>query len=116
MASTPSRVAFFRLVARFIHEAALRDIDVMPYSFLRTAEEQNKLYLDKKSLCDGYVQRSKHQDGLAIDLVVIIAGKPIWGHVPDYDILGEIWTQLGGKWGGNFQSVKDDIFHFEAGA
>ena len=45
---------------------------------LRTAEEQNDLYKRDKSKADGFVNRSKHQDGLALDFFAYVNGEASW--------------------------------------
>ncbi len=45
---------------------------------LRTAEQQNKLYLDGKSKADGFEKRSKHQSGTALDVYAYVDGKASW--------------------------------------
>lgn len=56
-----------------------------PYDFgipreggLRTAEEQYKLYLDKKSQLDGFKKKSYHQSGKAFDIFAYVDGKASW--------------------------------------
>ena len=44
----------------------------------RTAEEQNKLFNDGKSQCDGYKVLSYHQSGMAMDCVPVLQGKLTW--------------------------------------
>jgi peptidoglycan L-alanyl-D-glutamate endopeptidase CwlK len=41
----------------------------------RTAEEQNQLFKEGYSQCDGYEKLSKHQSGDAIDLNVFVGSK-----------------------------------------
>lgn len=41
---------------------------------LRKADEQNKLFMDKFSKCDGYEDKSEHQTGNAIDVIPYIKG------------------------------------------
>lgn len=53
----------------------------------RNAEQQNGLYLKKKSTKDGYNKRSKHQFGDALDFVIYSAGKAVW-RADDYE---EVW-------------------------
>ena len=66
-------------------EAVKGFIEITPADFCiienggyRTAEMQNGIYLKKHSKCDGYNKKSKHQLGLAVDLVPWIDGKPQW--------------------------------------
>ena len=42
----------------------------------RTAEQQNERFKANASSKDGYVKRSKHQDGLALDFLPYINGRP----------------------------------------
>ena len=73
-------------VDRILQELASRIISRSNFDFgvlnnggLRTSEEQHQLYLDKKSKCDGYIKKSYHQSGLAIDFVPYIDGRYTWG-------------------------------------
>ena len=56
-----------------------------PYDFgipssggYRSAVEQNILYTDGKSKCDGYRKKSYHQTGLAFDIYGYVNGKGNW--------------------------------------
>jgi peptidoglycan L-alanyl-D-glutamate endopeptidase CwlK len=79
---------------------------------LRTYEQQNQLFHQGKSRCDGYTLKSKHQSGLALDFYAFVNGKASWdenhltmvaaafleaGHRLDYKI----------EWGGFWQHFKD---------
>ena len=44
-------------------------IDIGIIAGFRTAEEQNYIYNSQASKCDGYIKKSKHQDGNAIDFI-----------------------------------------------
>jgi len=37
---------------------------------------------------------------------------PIWERCAEYEQLGAIWKQWGGRWGGDWKSL-NDIYHFE---
>ena len=54
------------------------DFGIIQNGGLRTAEMQNDLFLSGKSKCDGYIKRSFHQSGCAVDLVPYIDGKYTW--------------------------------------
>ena len=113
MSNTQLRIDFEERWGLFVFKAFLiEDIEFICTSFIRTAEEQNKLFKDGKSKCDGYIKISFHQKARARDLVIIKDGKATWKHTPEYDKLGEIWESMGGKWGGSFKGFKD-IFHFQ---
>jgi len=87
---------------------------------LRTAEDQNKLYRQKVSKCDGYKKKSYHQTGKAFDIYVIIDGKATWQTKYYKPVAKHIIKVARDKfsveltWGGNFKSFTD-LPHFEIG-
>jgi len=54
------------------------DFTVLSNGALRTPELQNSLFKKGYSQLDGYKYKSKHQTGLAVDLVPWVNGKPTW--------------------------------------
>lgn len=56
--------------------------------------------------------KSKHQYGLAIDLVPIVKGEPQWSNKYLWRRIGVIGEQLGLRWGGRWKSLYDPG-HFE---
>ena len=44
----------------------------------RLPSRQNELFRDDKSKCDGYINKSYHQTGLALDFYAFIDGKASW--------------------------------------
>lgn len=83
----------------------------------RTAGEQNKLYQDKVSKCDGILTKSKHQSGDAVDFYAYINGHASWNKVHLALVAscilstakrlkkeGKVECEL--KWGGEFNSNK----------
>lgn len=54
------------------------DFGIPEYGGMRTAEDQNQLYKDGKSKCDGYVKVSEHQSGFAVDVYAFVGGKASW--------------------------------------
>lgn len=64
-------------VKDFIHYTPI-DFCIIDNGGFRTAEEQNALFQKGVSKCDGYNMLSKHQLGLAVDLVPWVDGKPTW--------------------------------------
>ena len=108
-----------------LYKIAVEGVKESPFDYgipltggLRTAEDQNKLYKQKVSKCDGYKKLSYHQSGNAFDIYAYVDGKASWDskyykaiakHIikfakDKYDI------KLG--WGGNWKSFKD-YPHFE---
>ena len=47
-------------------------------SGLRLPSRQNELFRDEKSKCDGYIKKSYHQTGKALDFYAFIDGKASW--------------------------------------
>jgi len=97
--------------ANLIIFADSQDIKFILTAYRRTPEEQNALFIRGLSKCDGYIIRSKHQDRLAFDIVILNQEwKPInnYDYADEYQLLGIEWKRLGGRWGG-----EKDAFHFE---
>jgi len=116
--ATEDRINFEYNFAVLTLRAKVKNIRLITTSFLRTAPQQLKLFIQKRSNCDGYKSKSKHQLGRARDLLIIDkVGLEVWDHVPEYDILGETWESLGGTWGGRWykdgKTKFDDCYHFE---
>jgi peptidoglycan LD-endopeptidase CwlK len=57
------------------------DFGIPEHGGKRTAEEQNKLYLEKASNADGYTNKSYHQTGKALDFYAYVEGKATWDMV-----------------------------------
>jgi len=108
------RVEFFFMISKLVVRASIHDIDLMPIAFLMTAEEVNRYFKEGKSQLDGYKKISPHQIWLAIDFVVVKDGKIIWNRTSEYELLGGIWEEIGGVWGGRWKSL-NDIYHFQYG-
>ncbi|MFR4520715.1 MAG: M15 family metallopeptidase [Fusobacterium sp.] len=107
-------------------------IKISPYDFsitqgIRTAEEQNKLYQQGRTMpgkivtnCDGYKLKSNHQtksDGLghAGDIAVLVNNKITWEekYYKEVAISARILMQKYNiKWGGDWKNFKD-LPHFE---
>ena len=101
-----------------IYAREIKGINFIVTDFHRTAAKQNKRFKDGGSLCDGFKAISYHQKWRAKDIVIIDAkGRLIWTHIPEYDILAEIWKGLKGRWGGDWyikgKTKFDDCYHFE---
>jgi hypothetical protein len=113
---TERQVAALFMFGRLLAFAENLGIKLIMTAFVRTSEQQNSLFRQGLSRCDGFVRRSKHQDRLAFDIVVLDSEwKPTnnYGDAPEYPVLGAEWERLGGTWGGHFGSTFLDVFHFE---
>jgi len=85
---------------------------------IRTADQQNKLFLDGVSKCDGFEKKSEHQSGLAIDVIPYIKGINFY-EMPSIEqdflfykvasVILESGALEGVKisWGGNWSSWRD---------
>lgn len=87
-------------------------IEFIITAFYRTPEEQNKLFREGKSKCDGYKVKSRHQLWRAVDVAVVVNDEIIW-EGEEYKQLGEHWESLGGVWGGRWKDPAGDLYHFE---
>lgn len=98
--------------------ANIKSIPLVCRRFYSTADEQRKLYDQKKSNCDGYTKISKHQLWLAVDLYILTDnGQDIIFDDPRYKTLGELAGKLGLTWGGQWyeegKTKFNDLYHFE---
>jgi len=87
-------------------------VDFVVYHGFRTEEEQRSMIARGVS----WVNRSRHQDGEAIDVMALVGGKGTWEPEPYYEIAKAFYScgnDLGIPitWGGEWK-VKD-LVHFE---
>ena len=65
---------------------------------LRTAEQQNEIYKQGFSECDGYNKKSYHQSGLAIDYVPKVNGVITWSNglafLSNAKVILECWDEM----------------------
>lgn len=79
---------------------------------IRTAERQHELHINGKSNCDGYILKSKHQSGLALDFYAFVDGKASWD-TEHLAMVGAAFLQSAShlgyplSWGGLWSSFKD---------
>lgn len=106
--SARDRADFFRRVSFLVISLFNENIEVVPFSFLRTLEEQKRLFEEGKTK----TLRSKHLEGLAIDFYVLKEDRPVWNRTEEYETLGKIAKSLGLIWGGDWKSL-NDIYHVE---
>lgn len=103
------RIRLLWMLGDLLSFAKAEGVALICTSFYRTQAEQDRLYEMGKSK----VRHSKHQDWLAVDLAVVNEDGTIqWAADGRYQKLGEKWEELGGIWGGRWESLRD-IYHFE---
>jgi len=74
----------------------------------RSAEEQNRLFKEGKSKCDGYKKISKHQQGLAVDIYFVGLDGKLTDPKLGWEYWHNIWEGLGGR-----KMIEWDKMHFE---
>ena len=85
---------------------------------LRTFDDQDALYaigrtieLDRSPVTNAQAGQSWHNYGLAVDVVQIKDGNPLWTN-PNWSIIANEFKKEGFEWGGDFKSIKDKP-HFQ---
>jgi hypothetical protein len=100
---------FRPLAEQLIANARLAKLDPVVVETRRTEEEH------KRNLAKGvsWTKRSKHIDGLAIDIAPLeLLKEKAWApHSPLWITLGNIGEALGLRWGGRWK--QRDMCHFE---
>ncbi len=91
-------------------------LDVLITQTLRDIEYQNQLYAQGRTKPGSIVTNARggesyHNYGLAFDICKNVKGHE-YDDVAFFKKVGEIWTEMGGMWGGNFDGFVDTP-HFE---
>lgn len=73
----PASVVLVYAVSDFINYTPV-DFCILKTGGLRATSMQQAVFRAGNSKCDGVEKRSKHQDGLAVDLVPWVNGAPSW--------------------------------------
>ncbi len=108
MATIQDRIKFFQDISELITQMKGLNIEFMPTCFYRTKSEQITLF----ALGTSHTLESKHQEWLAMDLVLIKFGNLEWKETLEYKKAGDLWKSWGHTWGGDWESL-GDIYHFE---
>lgn len=99
-------------------EISLIDFGHGPDSGLRSAERQEELFLEGKSLANGHSTKSKHQLGRALDFYAYVDGKASWEPL-HLSIVAAAFMQaaiiLGYKirWGGLWRKKNGGIYGWD---
>ena len=83
---------------------------------LRTADRQQDLYLAGKSKCDGTLNKSLHQSGMALDFYAYVNGRASWdvGHlsmVAAAHLQAAAYLGYPIRWGGFFKPFASEPFN-----
>jgi hypothetical protein len=107
-----NRSDFTRQIAKLFVEMWIAKVEVVLDFAKRSDEEQFRLYKigrtqdpsgnwiitgNKVTNCDGLIKRSAHQDALAVDAYIIVAGKIAPDDDPLWAKWHQRWVELGGK-------------------
>lgn len=113
-----------RLITFIAQLLSVSKYDFSITSGVRTLEEQQALYAQGRTTsgvvctnCDGVNNKSKHQEGKAVDIALIVNGKTNWDEkyykeMLSYDEVKELLEFYEVINGGSFKSIKD-YPHFE---
>ena len=85
------------LSQKILHKL-IYSVVVLDNGGLRTAEQQNEIYKQGFSKCDGYNKKSYHQSGLAIDYVPKVNGVITWSNglafLSNAKVVFECWDEM----------------------
>lgn len=109
------------MVEEFIQKCADNGIDLLVTSTYRDHESQNALYAQGRTTPGKKVTNAKggqswHNWRVAVDIVPMRNGKPVWGTTgPDGELwnkVGEIGESVGLEWAGRWKTFKE-FAHFQ---
>lgn len=99
-------------IYKLIELCQKKGIELAVVESYRTKAKQAEYYSMGKKYTQSKGGKSKHQYGLAVDLVPIINGEPKWDDKALWRRIGVIGENLGLRWGGRWRSIYDPA-HFE---
>lgn len=112
-------------VKKFINFTPI-DFGIIKNGAFRTAEDQNEIFNSSPHVtnCDGFIKKSYHQSGLAVDLVPWVNGQYTWDEkharalgaaFKTFCNMEGLKTVWGGDWEGDgeFEDIDFDPCHHE---
>jgi len=99
-------------ISKLIHLCKQKGIELEVVETFRTHAKQDEYKSMGRKYTRSGAGKSKHQYGLAIDLVPIVNGQPEWHNKALWRKIGVIGEQLGLVWGGRWRTLYDPG-HFE---
>jgi D-alanyl-D-alanine carboxypeptidase len=104
---------FFRdKITQLIHECQRKGIQLAVVESYRTHAKQHEYKTMGKQYTNSNAGRSKHQYGLAVDVVPMINDVAIWNNTALWRRVGLVGEKLGLRWGGRWRKPYDPG-HFE---
>lgn len=88
------------------------DFGIAPHGGKRDAPEQHDLFVHGKSKADGYIKKSRHQYGLALDFYAYLNREASW-EPQHLSLVAAAWLQaacefkIGVEWGGLWKRFVD---------
>lgn len=102
-------------VRQLVNDCLAEHLPVVIVETLRSFERQTELFRQRPVVTKAKAGFSYHNFGLAVDLVLLVDGKPSW----DFDPHGKVWQRVvtlakgrGLDWGGDWKTFPD-IPHFQ---
>ena len=99
-------------IKTLINECKAKGIELAVVETFRTHAKQNEYKFMGKKYTNSTGGKSKHQYGLAVDLVPIVDSVAVWDNVALWKKVGVVGEKLGLRWGGRWKKPYDPG-HFE---
>jgi hypothetical protein len=104
---------FFRdRIAMLVRNCKAKGIELAVVESYRTRVKQSEYYSMGRKYTRSTGGKSKHQYGLAVDLVPIVDSAAVWDNISLWRKIGLEGEKLGLRWGGRWRSPYDPA-HFE---
>jgi hypothetical protein len=99
-------------IRQLIADCKAKGIELAIVESFRTHAKQNEYRGMGKAYTNSTGGKSKHQYGLAVDVVPMVNNKPVWDNRALWLKVGATGEKLGLRWGGRWKSPYDPA-HFE---
>jgi hypothetical protein len=99
-------------VSALIRACKAKGIEIAVVETFRTHAKQNEYKGMGKGYTSSGAGKSKHQYGLAVDVVPVVHGVAVWNNVALWKKIGTAGEKLGLRWGGRWRHPYDPG-HFE---
>lgn len=99
-------------VTALIRNCKAKGIEIAVVETYRTHAKQHEYKTMGKGYTNSGAGKSKHQYGLAVDVVPVVKGVPVWNNTYLWRRVGAVGEKLGLRWGGRWRRPYDPG-HFE---